>query len=392
LPTEEDMIQRIDQEALTPLRRVSRGMMLGGISIFVFENFVFNVVYLGSILPALGKESYTIPFFLLFNSFWGMAACCFIRAHCTPAGTVPEEWYDFADKVGRYLPVDLPKQEWQVGRATLCEKCLAPRPERAHHCLICDTCVLRMDHHCPWINNCVGFTNQKFFLLLTFYGFLASAVPVACSAPELVACISYAAGTLDGTALEGNLRLSICDISLFIVFYGVAWGALVGLWSLSVAHLRFAVKNLTSIEDNYDNMPNPYDLGSSRLNLQQVMGTCGPDWFLPIRPWNPTTDGCSFSRKDEFCEELPDESLDNPPEGEGRERLWRARYGVMSSTLGDVSDVGPIESLRRWWMGLEETEKAAAMSRAKRRNLLLCNGCVRPGHSLGLHRRSYGGG
>jgi len=60
---------------------------------------------------------------------------------------------------------------WAEGyNATACKTCENKwKPERSHHCQICKKCTLRMDHHCPWLVNCVGHRNHKPFLLFCLY-------------------------------------------------------------------------------------------------------------------------------------------------------------------------------------------------------------------------------
>lgn len=62
------------------------------------------------------------------------------------------------------------------------------KPDRCHHCSLCNVCIMGMDHHCPWVGACVGAGNRKHFLLLLLHAVLALTVFLGFLLPELLQC------------------------------------------------------------------------------------------------------------------------------------------------------------------------------------------------------------
>ncbi|NXT59494.1 ZDHC3 Palmitoyltransferase, partial [Pluvianellus socialis] len=111
---------------------------------------------------------------------------------------LPGTAIDFSDlRSGARRTPERSQEDW-----TVCDRCEAYRPPRAHHCRVCHRCVRRMDHHCPWINNCVGELNQKYFIQFLFYSGLAS---LYAAALVLAAWLGPAGRSPAGMAAGGDV-------------------------------------------------------------------------------------------------------------------------------------------------------------------------------------------
>uniref|UniRef100_A0A8C9TSX3 Palmitoyltransferase n=1 Tax=Scleropages formosus TaxID=113540 RepID=A0A8C9TSX3_SCLFO len=118
-----------------------------------------------------------------FNSLAVLALASHLRTMLTDPGAVPK---------GNATKEYMESLQLKPGEVIYkCPKCCSIKPERAHHCSICKRCIRKMDHHCPWVNNCVGENNQRFFVLFTMYIALISIYALCLSGLQFFTCVKW---------------------------------------------------------------------------------------------------------------------------------------------------------------------------------------------------------
>ncbi|OAG09543.1 zf-DHHC-domain-containing protein [Paraphaeosphaeria sporulosa] len=114
-----------------------------------------------------GKSSSALGFFLYMMLNWSYTTAVF-----TDPGSplnVTNGYSQLPTQEGGGMQYTSFTVKASTGDIRFCKKCQAQKPDRAHHCSTCKRCVLKMDHHCPWLAACVGLHNYKAFLLFLIY-------------------------------------------------------------------------------------------------------------------------------------------------------------------------------------------------------------------------------
>lgn len=255
-------------------------------SIFIYEWYCYNFVYIRLMMLNSDYAGYAPVCVLLFNVTLSLAFWSFLRCSCTDPGLVPQDWQllhrSSAETSSNF-------RQWQAGEISWCAKCKAPRPERAHHCSVCQQCVMRMDHHCPWVGNCVGFGNHKYFILMGAYGTLAAVIFVASAFPSIKAFLTggHLPAYLKPKALGAFNGVMFSIGSIFAAAFGISLGG------LFITHIFLMLTNRTTLEMSYAGR-NPYFLGYLR-NSEQLLGPVNFLWAFPVLPVRKTgADGLSY--------------------------------------------------------------------------------------------------
>ncbi|XP_059318154.1 probable protein S-acyltransferase 12 isoform X2 [Lycium ferocissimum] len=219
----------------------------------------------------------------------------YIKVVIQDPGSVPENWKLVSEQnieegnsvaLSDYASIENPTptlstdqiERRQSQSRGYCSKCHNGKPPRCHHCSVCQRCVLKMDHHCIWVVNCVGARNYKFFLLFVMYTFLTTTLDTLVLLPSFIKFFRQA---MNHSLSPGNIAV------IFLVFVlNLAFS--LSLLCFVIMHASLLSSNTTSVEvyEKKKTVQWKYDLGWKR-NFEQVFGANKALWFFPL-----------FSKKD----------------------------------------------------------------------------------------------
>ena len=148
----------------------------------------------------------------------------------------------------------------------ICPTCNVIRPFRSNHCSDCDNCVIRFDHHCPWIGGCVGKRNYIYFFIFLIILNVKNITIIVISIIQIYITFSEKLSTKEKEMKSWiAFRLVKRIPTLFVMFF--IFITMLFTTGLIIYHIKLIISNITTKEEIKKLVPikigNPYDRGAS---------------------------------------------------------------------------------------------------------------------------------
>lgn len=270
-----------------------------------------------------------------------------LRTACSDPGIIPRATHAEAART----EADIKAHEQQTGafnkprikivsvngmqiKLKYCYTCRIFRPPRASHCSLCNNCVARFDHHCPWVGNCVGVRNYRYFYLFLLNLSLLCIYLISCSVAHLV---------LFTKRNESDILMTFKEswgsvIEILICFFSI-WSIL-GLASFHTYLTTFNITTNEDIKGSWDKRRqpeafNPFDRGSYFKNCMTVLcGTQTPR-LIHAEDWATEDDWQVFELSQKQRKGIQDTAVTNQTEVNGNSLYPRQQQprGIDNPTL-----------------------------------------------------------